>query len=246
MFTLLVVPGLFATAALPAYGFGATVPPAAANPDPGQSFAVPATVTMETVVRDKLSATSPEELKARADRAAADAAAAAQAAAAAVRRTPPAGASPLLPGAAGPAATGTRVPGDSYPWPFALTDERGGVLSPLRYYYRECTDYVAWRLNLDAGSTSAPFRYTWANLTPGGGEASQWVAAWRSNGWATGVAPVPGAVAWFPGNHVGYVTDVLPGGRVLLEEYNLGNDHAYSSRIIPASSVPLFLAPPPR
>ena len=49
-----------------------------------------------------------------------------------------------------------RAEGDDYPWWNELPDDYGGGLSPLRYYYRECVDFVAWRLNRDAGVTSAP------------------------------------------------------------------------------------------
>ena len=42
-----------------------------------------------------------------------------------------------------------------------LPDDYGGGLSPLRYYYRECVDFVAWRLNRDAGVTSAPWKWDW-------------------------------------------------------------------------------------
>lgn len=142
--------------------------------------------------------------------------------------------------------TTARAPGDDYPWFNQPTAEQGGGLSPMRYNYRECVDFVAWRLNQDAGSASAPFKYTWATMTPGNGSASGWRAAWIANGWPTSTTPVAGSVAWFPFNHASYVKSVLPGGNVLLEEYNFNNDHRYGQRIIPASAVTLFLYPPPR
>ncbi len=143
-------------------------------------------------------------------------------------------------------ASGAQELGDDYPWAYEAADVEGGGLSPLNYYYRECVDFVAWRLNRDAGSTSAPFKYVWSNLTPLGGDASQWAANWRAHGWPTGSDPVPGSVAWFNGNHVAYVKAVTADGQVVIEEYNHGSTHKYGVRTIPVSQVALFLYAPPR
>ena len=143
-------------------------------------------------------------------------------------------------------ASGARELGDDYPWPYEKADVEGGGLSPLNYYYRECVDFVAWRLNRDAGSTAAPWKYTWKDLTPNGGDASMWASNWRSHGWATGSDPVPGSVAWFNGNHVAYVKAVTDDGQVVIEEYNHGSSHKYGIRTIPVSQVALFLYAPPR
>lgn len=143
------------------------------------------------------------------------------------------------------AQSGARELGDDYPWYAELTRGQGGGFSPLNYYYRECVDFVAWRLNRDAGSTSAPFVYNWSNLTPGAGSARSWKRQWEKHGWDISTTPAPGWVAWFPGgNHVAYVNSVLADGSVLIEEYNWG-PHLYGQRIIPASDA-LYLAPPPR
>jgi len=110
---------------------------------------------------------------------------------------------------------------------------------------RQCTDFVAWRLNRDAGSTKAPFKFVWSEMTPNGGSASQWASAWRNNGWKTSHKPVTGSVAWFQGNHVAYVKSVQDNGDVVLEEYNWGGDRSYHTRTIGADEVALFLYPPP-
>jgi surface antigen len=125
-----------------------------------------------------------------------------------------------------------------------LSRNQGGGLSPLGYYYRECVDFVAWRLNRDAGTTSAPFRWTWGQLTPNGGDARQWKSAWLAHGWSTGTTPVPGAVAWFSANHVAYVNGILQDGQVLIEEYNYGTNHEYDTRVINASDAYYLYAPP--
>lgn len=140
-------------------------------------------------------------------------------------------------------ASGARDMGDDYPWPDALSRPQGGGLSPLRYYYRECVDFVAWRLNRDVGSTAEPFRWTWANLAQG--SAYSWKNAWEAKNWPTGTTPSVGAVAWFPGgNHVAYVSAVLDDGSVVLEEYNYSVNNGYGQRVIPASGAYYLYAPP--
>jgi len=142
--------------------------------------------------------------------------------------------------------SGAREAGDDYPWFSELSNNQGGQLSPLNYFYRECVDFVAWRLNRDAGSTSAPFKYVWSDLTPGGGNGSQWKSAWKAHGWPTSSTPVVGSVAYFGSeNHVAYVKAVNADGTVLLEEYNWQSDHLYGQRTIPATDVELFLYAPP-
>ncbi|MBC7443479.1 MAG: CHAP domain-containing protein [Ramlibacter sp.] len=233
--TLLAIPGLFLTAGLPAYAFspGTGEGSSIASTQAGaardaQGVTVDASAAAVTVSRDSFTATSTEEL---ADRAA-DALSAKKAADSARSAS------------ANFAVYGVRAEGDDYPWFDRATDAQGGGLSPLGYYYRECVDFVAWRLNRDAGSTSSPYTWTWSNLTPGGGNASSWSSAWSNHGWATSKTPVVGAVAWFTYNHVAYVQSINGDGTVVLEEYNWNGSHAYHTRTVPASEVPLFLYPP--
>jgi surface antigen len=135
-------------------------------------------------------------------------------------------------------APGPRQPGDDYPW-----RDAGYSLSPLGYNYRQCVDFVAWRLNRDQGVTSAPWKWVWSNLTPNGGNASEWKAAWVSHGWPVSSTPIVGSVAWFVGNHVAYVRAV-DGANVSIEEYNGTSSRAYAIRTIPITSVGAFLYPP--
>jgi peptidoglycan DL-endopeptidase CwlO len=220
--TMVAVGGMFALAGLPAYaqldqqqvGTEAAKTDAAA-----QDLVVPATVAALSTQRDGYTATSPDalaEMSRDALRAAANEA--------------------YL-------ASGAREAGDDYPWPYELTDDMGGGLSPLNYYYRECVDFVAWRLNRDQGYYAAPFKWVWSNLTPTGGNGGQWMYAWQQHGWPVSNTPIPGAVAYTGGNHVAYVKSVNADGTVTLEEYNYVPG-AYSQRTIPASSVVAFLYPP--
>ena len=223
--TVLLVPGFLVTSSIPAMAFGSgdsTSAGSGANYlDGAQTLAVASDALSADVSRDLFDATTTEDL-------------ASQRAAARARLF-----------AASTAASdgdysnvGPRQAGDDYPW------RNSGGLSPLAYVIRQCTDFVAWRLNRDAGSTKAPFKYVWAEMTPGGGSASQWAQAWRNNNWKTSHKPVNGAVAWFTGNHVAYVKAVK-GDDVILEEYNWMGDRSYHTRTIPASEVALFLYPPP-
>lgn len=232
--TILVIPAIFGTVALPAYAF---VPDRTGFEASGifsltvagaQDLDVPVEASGAPVSKDGFAITTKAEI---------DAAAAAAAAAERASR-----ASELASRGTGAYSVVTqRAPGDDYPWWSETIEDEGGGFSPLRYYYRECVDFVAWRLNRDAGVTSAPWKWTWANLASG--SAYAWADEWEAKGWPTSSVPVVGAVAWFPYNHVGYVQAVNPDGTVTLEDYNLNQSHAYSTRTIPASEA-LYLYPP--
>ncbi len=218
---MVLVGGLFAVLAIPAYADNnaATLTAAAAVQTQKVAVANAAASTISTTARDGYTATSASDLKSMY--------------AAAMRQQ----------NIAAYLQSGAKAKGDDYPWFAELSRNQGGGLSPLGYYYRECVDFVAWRLNRDAGSTTAPFKWTWSTLTPNGGDGHQWKAAWLAHGWPTGATPKPGAVAWFGDNHVGYVNGILDNGQVLIEEYNYV-PHAYGTRVINASQA-YYLYPPP-
>ncbi|MFE4198479.1 transglycosylase SLT domain-containing protein [Paenarthrobacter sp. NPDC056912] len=119
-------------------------------------------------------------------------------------------------------------------------------------YYRECVDWVIYKLNYDIGSRAPPYKWTNANLLNGQGMAYQWRNQWQAHGWPVSATPVVGAVAWFdisplsPMGHVATVAAVNADATVLLEEYNrLPNDHSYGQFTMPATQVSAFLYPPP-
>ena len=219
---------LVAPMALPAFAFEPAEEPVAYAKMESVTVEVSDSAAHAEIARDTFSATSVADL-ASARAAAAAAAARAQAdaarALAATYRT-----------SSGPEA------GDDYPWRDAALKE----LSPLRYINRECVDFVVWRLNRDAGSTTAPFKYTWSYLTPNGGNARDFKAAWAAHGWPMSNSPVAGDIAFWSNNHLAYVKSVdAAAGTVFLEEYN-ATPFTYSTRTIPISKVELFLSPPPR
>ena len=143
-------------------------------------------------------------------------------------------------------ASGAREKGDDYPWFSELSNNQGGGLSPLNYFYRECVDFVAWRLNRDAGSFTAPFLYNWSTLTPTGGNAYQWKYAWQKQGWPTSTTPVAGSVAWYSYGHIAYVKQVNADGTIVVEDYNQSGMHQYDIRTVPANDAQLYLYAPPR
>lgn len=218
--TMTMVGGMFAVVGLPAYAQFDTAGTDETATLASQSLVVSADAAALSATRDGYRATTPEQL--------------AQMSKDALRAS----------NNAAYLASGARELGDDYPWPYELADFQGGGLSPLNYYYRECVDFVAWRLNRDAGYYAAPYKWVWSTLTPTGGNASQWLYAWNNHGWTVSKTPVVGSVAWFPNNHVSYVKEVLANGDVVIEEYNHNYSHAYSQRTIPASSVEQFLYPP--
>ena len=228
--TVLVVPALVGTIALPAYaimpggGFTASERFSLSVAE-AQDVNVSELASGAPVSADGFAVTTKAEI----DAAAAEAEAASWAADLAARGT-------------GAYATVTQqAEGDDYPWWNETPDDYGGGLSPLRYYYRECVDFVAWRLNRDAGVTSAPWKWDWGNLASG--SAYAWADEWAAKGWPTSSTPVVGSVAWFPYNHVAYVQSVNGDGTVTIEEYNQNSDHSYHVRTIPAGEA-LYLYPP--
>jgi len=232
--TLLAIPAMFLTAALPAYAFapqGASSNITASPAGAAQGLTVAAAAAAVSISTDGFTATSQAELD--------DIEAGLQADIAQQKAAEAARAS-----AADYSVVGIRAEGDDYPWASAATEAQGGGLSPLGYYYRECVDFVAWRLNRDAGTTGSPWKWTWSSMTPGGGNASAWASGWASKGWPTSKSPVVGAVAWFTYNHVAYVQSVPGDGTVVLEEYNWMGSHTYHTRTVPISEVPLYLYPP--
>jgi surface antigen len=224
--TILAVVGLFGSVALPAY---AMAPQADANTlaadvqaENDAALTVSNDVALATTARGSFQATSASDLKNQ-------------------KRT-----SFIAANYAAYMASGAREKGDDYPWFSELSDNQGGGLSPLNYFYRECVDFVAWRLNRDAGSFSAPFLYDWSYLTPSGGNAYQWKYAWQKHGWTTSTTPVAGAVAWYSYNHVAYVKQVNADGTIVVEDYNQSGMHQYDIRTVPANDAQLYLYAPPR
>lgn len=197
------------------------------SPTPaGQALSASASASVAPIDEDSFSATTEEELEQQRREAAAAAAAEARREAARQAQQNTTWVSSAV-----------QAGGDNYPW----WDGPIGVLSPLRYEYRECVDYVAWRLNQAAGTTSGNWAFQYGVNLPAG-SAWKWANLWS---YGSGHKAVAGAVAWFSYNHVSYVQQVNDNGTVVLEEYNYGAaDHAFNRRVVSANAVDLYLYPP--
>lgn len=136
--------------------------------------------------------------------------------------------------------------------------------SPLGMYNRECVDFVLWRINQAAGTTSAPFKYTNSNfrgdgqllgsansVDGGGGFLYSWKDGWDVKGWPSGKTPQVGSVVYYgpeprnPYGHVAWVKAVNADGTFLEEGYNIdlgaGANHAYYTRTVANTAPTWFL-----
>lgn len=145
------------------------------------------------------------------------------------------------------------APVDDYPWPNAPQND----FSPLRYSYRDCTDFAAWRINRDLGCTSAPWMYTWGQLRLTNGNAIGWHDDWQTHGWGVSTTAKAGTIGWYgpkagSEGHVCYIQNVASDGTVTIEEYNwLPYSQAYNKNLRtqkPSDSLypDAFLAMPPK
>jgi surface antigen len=146
---------------------------------------------------------------------------------------------------------------DDYPVAYRSADYN--TPDPWNFYFRECTSFVAWRMNRDTSTAVAPYFFT--NLMDG----ERWGGAenWAANAAALGVrvdqTPSVGAIAhWGAGElsgasgHVAYVERVNVDGSVDVTEYNYRaapNDHAFGfrlnlrpSRFIHVEAWPIYAA----
>lgn len=136
---------------------------------------------------------------------------------------------------------------NDYPFPnapFCPTDVPATMCpqntdDPYGFFYRECTSFVAWRMNRDAGKTD-PQQPWFKNSMFGGlwGNADNWNQNATALGYKVDQQPTVGAIAqWrdsecancFNG-HVAYVESVNADGTVIVSEYNYSYDHGFDSR----------------
>lgn len=137
--------------------------------------------------------------------------------------------------AALPSTTATLSPGDDYPDKNAAPCGRGvycqlgSVYSARGFAYRNCTDFVAWKIGL-----------TWSQIADGrNGHAVGWKQGWIERGRAVGTTPRVGAVAWWSRGsygHVAYVVAVNPDGSAVVEQYNAGGTGTFSTETVRAEA----------
>jgi surface antigen len=139
---------------------------------------------------------------------------------------------PLL----GPSPAFAQAPVDDYPVGLKNAPQ-DSLVDPWKFYNRECTSFVAWRLN-HLGGVAFNDYFLGAHW----GNASHWKAAANSVGITVDNSPVPGAVAWWAAGsagssrgHVAWVQSV-GGSSITIEEYNYVHEGGYSIRVISSSS----------
>jgi surface antigen len=126
---------------------------------------------------------------------------------------------------------GGGVIGDDYPANLKSAAQ-DSLFDPWRFYNRECTSFVAWRLNSVNGVAFNDYY-----RGPRWGDAQYWGGVAQSLGIPVDSTPVRGAVAWEPsGDHVAWVADVRSNGTVDIEEYNEHLNGTYDTRNVAASS----------
>lgn len=126
---------------------------------------------------------------------------------------------------------GSLARGDDYPYRHIPFEE--DYIDPWRLYHRQCTSFVAWRLQEVNGF-----------LIPGAyGNAIDWKGRAQSEGYRVDQTPSLGSIAYWSAGQYGHVSWVsgIQGTNVELEEYNYGNRGNYNRRIVPISQVEAFI-----
>jgi surface antigen len=125
---------------------------------------------------------------------------------------------------------------DDYP-PRLKHAAQNALVDPWLFYNRECTSFVAWRLNNDGDVA-----FTNYYLGKHWGDASNWRHAADRADVIVNDRPAVGAIAWWragsPGSsrgHVAWVETVSPGA-ITVEEYNYATTGGYGTRSIDSSS----------
>ncbi len=123
-------------------------------------------------------------------------------------------------------------------YPARLKNARlDALVDPWQFYNRECTSWVAWRLNSE---NQVAFTDYWQGVH--WGNASNWRNAARSLNIPVDDNPTRGAVAWWSAGsagssrgHVAWVQTVSDGA-ITIEEYNYLQAGMYDTRTITRSS----------
>lgn len=149
----------------------------------------------------------------------------------------------------------SATPGvNDYPYQSSTTCPGGCVEDPWKFYMRECTSFVAWRMTNDNAFTGFMNTMTGPNgQTRRLSDASNWGTAAAQMGYAVNMTPAVGSVAWWNTSSIKHVAWVksISGSNVVIEEYNWNFNHNYNTRTIAASSVSGYIhfmditAPPP-
>jgi len=132
-------------------------------------------------------------------------------------------------------------------YPFQNANKKDA--DPYGFLFRECTSFVAWRMNRNAGTTNPSFPYFFNKMDNKlWGNANTWSTNAVSLGYVVDNAPQVGAIAQWVNDcggactdgHVAYVERVNQNGSIVVSEYNFPEEgtlnHQFNVRTISASS----------
>jgi len=127
--------------------------------------------------------------------------------------------------------SGTSGGSDDYPSGLRAPVPQDSVIDPWLFYNRECTSWVAWKIN---NNNHAAFSNNMVG--PNGhaghfGNAGGWGANAQAIGFAVNGTPARGAIAEWSG-HVAWVQQVNGDGSIVIEEYNYGYTGLYRKRTV--------------
>lgn len=128
--------------------------------------------------------------------------------------------------------------GDDYPDKYKNA-QPDTIVDEWNFYNRECTSFVAWRLN---SRNSISFTNWYRGVK--WGNASNWAGAARSLGITVDMNPAVGAVAWWGTGTYGHVAWVssVEGNNVTIEEYNsYKHPYVYNQRTISKTEVESYI-----
>lgn len=130
--------------------------------------------------------------------------------------------------------------GDNYPYADKVYGRylQPDDVDPWKFFYRECTSFVAWCLNSRNGVAF--------HNTMGGrrwGNAIDWGATAQTLGYAVDNSPAVGSVAWSNAGKYGHVAWVsaVNGSQITVEEYNYNNNGRFNSRSVASSKFTGFI-----
>ncbi len=141
-------------------------------------------------------------------------------------------------------ATSAFAQTDDYPYKTANSNNA----DPWGFYYRNCTSFVAWRMNRDGdpqSPTQAPFAFWNTMYSSKWSHAKYWDDIAIANGIVVDNIPEVGAIAqwnentpgWSGANgHVGYISAVS-GNQVTIEWYNTNSDYKYHRQTTTANKI---------
>jgi surface antigen len=117
-----------------------------------------------------------------------------------------------------------------YDWGPTENGSAASQISPYGYGYRNCTDYVAWKL---ASLGVQPAQYK------GLGNGNSWGTRAAAHGVVNNTTPAVGSVAVSTSGsdgHVAFVTNVT-GSQITVSQYNQAEDGTYSTQTGTAASL---------